>query len=60
LDGEGNNSPYTKYLSQAITESNGESLETLFKKVRADVMRETEGRQIPWENSSLLGEFRFK
>ena len=60
LDGEGNNSPYTKYLSQAITESNGESLETLFKKVRADVMRETEGRQIPWENSSLLGEFRFR
>ena len=60
LDGSGENSPYTKYLAREIELSDGLSIEALFKKVRANVMSETKRKQIPWENSSLLGEFRFK
>ena len=60
LDGRGENSPYTKYLAREIELSDGLSIEALFKKVRANVMSETKRKQIPWENSSLLGEFRFK
>jgi len=60
LDGNGENSPYTKYLARAIESSSNVSIETLFKRVRAQVMDETKKQQIPWENSSLLGEFRFR
>ena len=60
LDGNGENSPYTKYLARAIESSSKISIETLFKQVRAQVMDETKKQQIPWENSSLLGEFRFR
>ena len=60
LDGAGENSPYTKYLARAIESSSNVSIEALFKQVRAQVMDETKKQQIPWENSSLLGEFRFR
>jgi Caspase domain/CarboxypepD_reg-like domain len=55
-DGGGNNSPYTTALLQEIKEPNV-SIETAFKRVRTQV-RNTIG-QVPWENSSLEGEFYF-
>lgn len=58
FDGEGVNSPYTKYLVNAISQQ-GLLLEQVFKSVRANVIRETRGQQVPWENSSIVGDFYF-
>jgi hypothetical protein len=35
------------------------SVEHLFKRVRAGVVKATTGKQIPWESSSLIGDFFF-
>lgn len=59
LDGTGRNSPYTKNLVQAILKG-GLSLEQVFKEVRRNVISETNSQQVPWENSSILGDFYFK
>jgi hypothetical protein len=37
----------------------GLPVELMFKRVREAVVRGTNGAQVPWENSSLLGEFAF-
>ena len=58
LDGKGSNSPYTKYLISAI-QKEGLLLEQVFKEVRGNVMKDTNGTQVPWENSSILGDFYF-
>lgn len=58
LDGTGGNSPYTKALAETITEP-GLVAESAFRTVRVKVMNETGERQVPWENSSLTGEFFF-
>ncbi len=57
-DGVGRNSPYTKHLLQAMKLPNA-SIEEVFKIVRRNMMDETKGEQIPWENSSLVGDFYF-
>jgi hypothetical protein len=57
-DGEGRNSPFTKNLVQAISKSNS-TIETVFKEVRKKVVEETKGQQVPWESSSLIGDFYF-
>ena len=57
-DGTGRNSPYTAALLQAIAEP-GLPIEQVFKKVRQRLSRETGNRQIPWEVSSLQGDFYF-
>jgi hypothetical protein len=57
-DGIGRNSPYTKHLLQALKQPNV-PIEQVFKVVRRNVMEETKGEQIPWENSSLVGDFYF-
>ena len=59
LDGTGRNSPYTKNLAKAILKG-GLTLEQIFKEVRRNVISETNSQQVPWENSSLLGDFYFK
>ncbi len=59
LDGAGGNSPYTKNLAEAIRKG-GLSLEQVFKQVRRAVIRETGNKKVPWENSSILGDFYFK
>lgn len=56
-DGSGQNSPYSKSLARALKES--KPVEQVFKHVRKDVMTETAGRQVPWEQSSLIGDFYF-
>ena len=57
-DGTGRNSPYTEALTQAIREMH-EPVEQVFKHVRVGVMSATSGKQVPWESSSLTGDFYF-
>ena len=57
-DGAGENGVYTKYLLAEMAQP-GMPIEQVFKQVRNGVMAETKGRQIPWESSSLRGEFAF-
>jgi len=57
-DGDGRNSPYTEALLRYMREP-GLTIEQVFKGVRATLGKETGGRQIPWELSSLQGEFYF-
>jgi uncharacterized caspase-like protein len=58
-DGEGSNGVYTKYLIEYMS-APGVPVEQLFKRVRIGVTRETRDRQVPWESSSLKGDFYFK
>jgi uncharacterized caspase-like protein len=58
LDGDGRNGIYTKHLLRYITEPKL-AVEQMFKRVRIGVQEETQGKQIPWESSSLLGDFYF-
>ncbi len=57
-DGSGANSPYTAALLAAAKEP-GLSIEDTFKRVRVSVNKATEGRQTPWDSSSLTDDFRF-
>jgi hypothetical protein len=57
-DGSGVNSPYTTALLAAVKESNIPVEET-FKRVRLAVNKATDGRQTPWDSSSLTEDFRF-
>jgi uncharacterized caspase-like protein len=52
------NSVYTKHFLAALPEP-GQTIENLFKRVRIAVARETQQLQVPWESSSLMGEFCF-
>jgi uncharacterized caspase-like protein len=53
------NSPFTKNLLQAMQQPN-QPIEQVLKDVRRQVMLETNGDQVPWENSSLVGDFVFR
>ena len=57
-DGNGRNSPYTEALSQSMRDIHA-PVEQVFKKVRVSVMSNTSGKQVPWESSSLTGDFYF-
>ncbi|MGV8059734.1 MAG: caspase family protein [Smithellaceae bacterium] len=57
-DGKGRNSPYTEALLRYMNEP-GLTIEQVFKGARAKLGKETGGKQIPWELSSLQGEFYF-
>lgn len=57
-DGDSNHSPYTSAFLRRAREPNL-PIEQLFKRVRLDVNGATEGRQTPWESSSLTSEFYF-
>jgi hypothetical protein len=57
-DGNGADSPYTAALLLAAKEP-GLSIEDTFKRVRVSVNKATEGRQTPWDSSSLTDDFRF-
>ncbi len=58
-DGAGRNSPYTKYLTQAIGIPDL-PLEQTFKQTLKGVYQETHGRQTPWISSSFFGDFIFR
>ena len=59
LDGEGRNSPFTAALLKTI-EVPGLPLSDVMIDVRNDVLRTTARKQVPWDNSSLTGQFYFK
>lgn len=53
----GHNSIYTSYLKQYLVQP-GLKVEEMFKKVREAVITKSQD-QIPWENSSMTGDFCF-
>lgn len=57
-DGSGRNGVYTGQLLEALRQP-GLTIEQTFKRVRNGVKNVTAGQQIPWESSSLMGEFVF-
>jgi WD40 repeat protein len=57
-DGLGANGLYTEQLLQAMNEP-GVKLEEVFKRVRVGVKERSEGKQLPWEMSSVTGDFYF-
>src|SRR5438477_11283758 len=57
-DGNGADSPYTAALL-AVAKEPGLQIEDAFKRARVSVNKATEGRQTPWESSSLTEDFAF-
>jgi hypothetical protein len=57
-DGGGRNGLYTQELLKNINKP-GLSLEEVFKSVRVNVAKATSDDQIPWDSSSLTGNFYF-
>ena len=57
-DGSGPHSPFTAALLRFI-ETPGLEVRQMLSRVRGDVEAQTDGKQIPWESSSLLGDFYF-
>jgi uncharacterized caspase-like protein len=58
---DGTSKGYGIYTGNLINALNtpGLTIEQVFKRTRMDVAGVTEGRQIPWESSSLIGDFYF-
>lgn len=57
-DGDGENGLYTSELLRAI-KSPGLKVEDVFKRVRGHVREKSDGRQVPWESTSIEGDFYF-
>ncbi len=55
LDGTGRNSPFTASLVKHIR-TPGLEVRSMLTRVRADVMAATGNKQLPWDNSSLMGD----
>jgi len=55
LDGEGANSPFSAALSRHLG-TPGLEVQQMLTRVRAEVVAGTKNKQVPWSNSSLLGE----
>jgi hypothetical protein len=58
-DGSGNNGLYTEELISALRIPNLK-IEDVFKHVRNSVYDRSAKQQVPWENSSIFGDFYFK
>ena len=58
LDGIDGHSPFTRALLKHI-ETPGLDVSTMMIKVRQDVIKSTEQKQVPWDHSSLTGQFYF-
>ena len=58
-DGEGENSPFTEALLEHI-ETPGMEVRQVLSRVRENVIDRTGGRQVPWDSSSLTGDFFFR
>lgn len=57
-DGAGANSPFVTALVKNLGRK-GESIESIFRDVRREVLSTTEGTQTPWDSSSLIQPFYF-
>jgi uncharacterized caspase-like protein len=55
LDGAGANSPFSAALMRHLG-TPGLEVQQMLTRVRADVVAVTHNKQVPWSNSSLLGE----
>jgi uncharacterized caspase-like protein len=55
LDGDGRNSPFTKALLKHLT-APGIDVGLIMRRVRADVIAATRDKQVPWDDSSLVGD----
>ena len=58
-DGTGENGVYTKHLLESIAMP-GLAVEQMFKRVRVGVAKDTHEAQVPWESSSMKGDFVFR
>jgi hypothetical protein len=58
IDGDGTNGLYTEQLLREIPAPEAK-IEDVFKRVRLAVRRKSNGRQIPWESTSLEEDFYF-
>jgi len=58
-DGTGRNSPFTSAVLKFIDRP-GLSLSDMMIDVRNEVIQSTNGKQVPWDTSSLTGRFSFK
>lgn len=58
-DGSGANSPFASALVTEMTKP-GQPIEVIFRNVRRAVMTATDGKQTPWDSSSLVDGFVFK
>lgn len=58
VDGDGANSPFSAALAAALTDP-ARPIEQIFKDVRKTVITATNGRQTPWDSSSLVQDFYF-
>src|SRR5690606_16998190 len=54
LDGEGENSPFTTALIEVAAEAPSAPAKDVFETVRRIVYERTEGRQVPWDSSTLV------
>ncbi len=59
LDGAARNSPYAEALLRHI-EAAGKDVSGVLIAVRNDVLRATDGKQVPWEHTSLTGQVFLK
>ncbi len=57
-DGTSRNSPYTAQLLRELAVP-GRSIHDVFEAVRAGVLATTQGKQLPWEATALIGKFYF-
>ena len=58
LDGSGPNSPFTTALLRYLR-TPGLEVQQLMTRVRQDVIAATDRAQVPWDHSSLVGDFYF-
>lgn len=54
FDGEGSNSPFTTALINEVTQTPDAEVGEVFESVRRAVYNATDGRQIPWDSSTLI------
>ncbi len=57
-DGSTSNSVFTEALAESI-KTEGLSLESVFKQTRSKVQNATNGQQVPFDSSSIVGDFYF-
>jgi len=58
-DGNGRNGLYTQELLKAMRKPEL-AIEQVFKEVRVNVQKGSEGKQNTWDNSNIIGDFYFK
>ncbi|WP_170125332.1 caspase family protein [Jannaschia seohaensis] len=59
FDGEGENSPFTAAFVTEVSEDADAGVSEVFEGVRRRVYAQTQGRQIPWDSSTLVEQASF-